>query len=211
MDKEAYEPLTGKSSTTLKKELQGLPTEEKGLAFERALAELYRGNGWIVSVQGGRGDEGADILLSHPKTPHTVSLIVQAKNQSRPLTLDQTRIELVKFEQQAAERYKCQQFRLVAVNGFVAEAKKLIAFNLLLDSWDHVETLLATYSPDKITQPDIELFAHNRMTYVEVRNLWEGTNQVGVVQATGTGKSYLIAKALTDFHGEKKIVLAPSH
>lgn len=211
MDKEAYEPLTGKSSTTLKKELQGLPTEEKGLAFERALAELYRGNGWIVSVQGGRGDEGADILLSHPKTPHTVSLIVQAKNQSRPLTLDQTRIELIKFEKQAAARYKCQQFRLVAVNGFVAEAKKLIAFNLLLDSWDHVEVLHRTYSPDKTTQPDIELYAHNRVTYGEVINLWEGTNQVGVVQATGTGKSFLIAKALTDFHGESKIVLAPSH
>lgn len=45
MDKETYEPLTGRSSAALKEELQGLSTEEKGPAFERALAELYRGNG----------------------------------------------------------------------------------------------------------------------------------------------------------------------
>jgi len=200
-----------KNAKGLKTALIELPPSQKGCAFENVLAELYQGNGWIVTVQGGRGDDGADILLSHPKTPHTVSLIVQAKNHNKPLTVDQTLLELTKFEQQAAPRYKCQQFRLVAVNGFVGEAEKLRAFNLLLDSWEHVEKLIQHYNPKKSTLPDIELFSHNQQTYDKLQKLWLENNQVAVVQATGTGKSFLIAKVMSDYHGKHKIVLAPSH
>jgi len=118
--------LTEQKNISLIKEcLENLPKREKGPIFEWYLAELYQGNGWLPKVQGGRGDSGADILLYHPKTPHQVSLIVQAKNHAAPLTFDQTKIELVKFEQQAAPQYECQQFNLVAVNGFVQESKKL--------------------------------------------------------------------------------------
>jgi len=195
----------------IKTALAELPPSRKGCVFENVLAELYRGNGWIVTVEGGRGDDGADILLSHPKTPHTVSLIVQTKNHNKPLTLDQTRSELIKFEQQAAPRYKCQQFRLVSVNGFVGAAEKLRAFNLLLDSWEHVEKLMQHYNPKKNVLPNVELFSHNQQTYNELQKLWRENNHVAVVQATGTGKSFLIAKVMSDFHGKHKIVLAPSH
>src|SRR3972149_8013868 len=147
-----HDQLINKDSSGIKASLQELPSQDKGPAFEKLLAELYKGNGWLVSIQGSRGDEGADILLYHPKTPQTVSFIVKAKNHAKPLTLDQTRIELIKFEQQAAPRYKCQQFRIVALNGFVEEAGKLGQFNILLDSWSHVESLLKHYNPGKSTE-----------------------------------------------------------
>ncbi|MEI6702739.1 MAG: DEAD/DEAH box helicase family protein [Deltaproteobacteria bacterium] len=194
----------------LKLFLDALPSKDKGAIFESLLTELYRGNGWLVQKQGGRGDAGADILLYHPKTPSTVSLIIQAKNHSLPLTFDQTRIELIKFEEQSAPLHNCQNFRLVAVNGYVREAHKLGAFNLLLDGWEHVEKLVKSYDPESTAEPSIELFAHNRITYQRINELWEDSRHVAVVQATGTGKSYLIAKVLADFLNKRKVVLAPS-
>jgi len=168
----------------LKLFLDSLPVREKGSVFEFLLAELYRGNGWLVQHQGGRGDAGADILLYHPKTPSTVSLIIQAKNHALPLTLDQTRIELIKFEEQSAPLHKCQNFRLVAVNGFVSEAQKLGEFNLLLDGWEHIDKLVSGYDPESCIEPSIELFAHNRTTYEQIKAHWQETDHVAVVQAT---------------------------
>ena len=159
----------------------------------------------------GRGDAGADILLYHPKTPSKVSLIVQAKNHAIPLTFDQTKIELVKFEQQAVPRYNCQQFNIVAVNGFVKEAKKLREFNMLLYAWDYVVGLIERYDPDRTTEPEIELYAHNKITYERCKELWLESNYVAVVQATGTGKSYIIANVMADFLDSKKLVMAPSN
>lgn len=202
--------LNSRDSVGLKSSLETLPVKDKGSIFEFFLAELYSGNGWLVQRQGGRGDSGADILLYHPKTPSSVSLIIQAKNRSLPLTFDQTRLELIKFEEKSAPLHKCQNFRLVAVNGFVREAEKLGDFNLLLDGWEHIEKLVSSYNPEPIPEPTIELFAHNRNTYQRINELWEDSRHVAVVQATGTGKSYLIAKVLADFVDKRKVVVAPS-
>ncbi len=70
---------------SIKSLLDGLPREQKGLVFEEYTKSLYQGNGWIAVRQGGKGDEGANILLSHPKTPESVSFIVQCKNWATPL------------------------------------------------------------------------------------------------------------------------------
>ncbi len=203
------ELLKSRNYAAIRSELQVLPEKEKGRAFELFLAELYQGNGWLVEVKGGRSDHGADIQLYHPKTPTKSSYIIQAKNHSKPLTFDQTRLELIKFEEQAARKYDCQQFRLVALNGFVKEAQKLGRFNLSLKDWEHLAGLISKYDPRKITEPQIDLYAHNETTYQRVRELSMDSRQVAVVQATGTGKSYLIAKVMADFLADKKLVMAP--
>ena len=202
--------LKAKEAAAVKGYLEALPEKEKGDVFEKLLAELYHGNGWLVDVKGGRSDKGADILLFHPKTPAKPSYIIQAKNHSKPLTFDQTKIELVKFEEQAAKKYDCSQFRIVAINGFVKEAQKLSRFNLSLKDWEHLAGLISKYDPEKITEPQIDLFPHNEATYQRIRELWTDTNKVAVVQATGTGKSFLIAKVMADFLNDKKLVMAPS-
>ncbi|QXE92797.1 Helicase associated domain protein [Geomonas subterranea] len=199
-----------------KRDTQGLRAflrtcvDNKGKVFELLLAELYEGNGWHVALKGGRGDAGADILLFHPNTPSTVSLIIQAKNRALPLNFDQTKIELMKFEEQGASLYNCQNFRLVSVSGFVRRTKKLTAFNMLLGGWEHVEELVSTYAPQSELLPKIELYAHNRNTYERINELWTASRHVAVVQATGTGKGYLIAKVLADHIDKPKVVLAPS-
>ena len=57
---------------------------------------------------------------------------------------------------------------------------------------------------------DIKLYPHNRDTYHKIQEMWQTTNRVAVIQATGTGKSFLILKCLFDIPKKNKVVLAPS-
>ena len=195
----------------IKSLLEGLPREQKGQVFEEYAQRLYQGNGWIAVRQGGRSDEGADILLSHPKTPESVSFIVQCKNQARPLSDDDTRIELLKFEQKGRETYNCHQYRLISVSGYVKDAKALSEWNMLLDEWRYVGSLIDGYDPENKAEPEIELFAHNRNAFAEVETIWITSNRAAVVHPTGTGKSYIIAKAVSHFAAGEVLVLAPNN
>jgi len=58
---------------------------------------------------------------------------------------------------------------------------------------------------------DIKLYPHNQETYDKIQNLWETENKVAAVQATGTGKSYLILKCIYNDPESNKVVLAPSN
>ena len=64
---------------------------------------------------------------------------MQAKNWMHPLTYDDTKIELLKFEEQGKSKYTCSLYKLVAVNGFVKGARALSRFNLQLSSWHSIE------------------------------------------------------------------------
>lgn len=57
----------------------------------------------------------------------------------------------------------------------------------------------------------VDLLKHNQEAYEKVKEaIGEGKKRIAVSHATGTGKSYLIAKLFEDFSNEKKLVLVPS-
>lgn len=56
----------------------------------------------------------------------------------------------------------------------------------------------------------IQLKPHNQHTYNKIKEAFEDTNMVGVVQATGTGKSYIIAKVIENMNFKKVLFLSPS-
>jgi len=58
---------------------------------------------------------------------------------------------------------------------------------------------------------EIELYPHNQETYDKIQELWKTENKVAAVQATGTGKSYLILKCIYNTPEANKVVLAPSN
>ena len=60
------------------------------------------------------------------------------------------------------------------------------------------------------TVNSIQLFAHNQEIYNKIQKMWKTENRVAVIQATGTGKSYLILKCLYSAINENKLILAPS-
>ncbi|OLO26801.1 hypothetical protein BTR23_22235, partial [Alkalihalophilus pseudofirmus] len=209
--KELKRLATNKEKAKIKSLLHQIPIDKKGIVFEEFLKELYIGNGWLAIRNGSKGDAGADILLFHPKTPDTISIIVQAKNQARRLTFDDTRIELIKFEEKSKVKYMCNSYVLVSIEGFVKGAKKLDEFNMRLENWDYVEGLIDKYSSKRRNaEPEIELLAHNKKAYDNSKELFRHSKKVAVVQATGTGKSYIIIKFLSDFINKQCLVLAPS-
>lgn len=191
--------------------LNSLPSEHKGEVFERFLKILYEGNGWLVRNVGGKGDGGADLLLSHPKQPDKINFIVQAKNWNHPLTFDDTKIELVKFEEKAKTLYDCSFFEIISLNGYVTDAKKLKRFNISLKSWKDIDQLIKRYDPNGNQEPLMDLYPHNQDTYDRIKELFKLNKKVCTVQATGTGKSYIIAKFLNDNINLKTALLAPSH
>ncbi|MEK7224079.1 MAG: restriction endonuclease, partial [Bacteroidota bacterium] len=190
--------------------LESLPDTLKGKVFEEFIAELYRGNGWIAEVKGGRNDKGADILIRHPKEPTTVQFILQAKNHSTPITQKDTLSELNQFITDASPKYCCKQYRIIATNGFVEDAFKFQRYNLRLESWMHIETLIHNFGKTEKEEPEIGLHSHNILAYENLKTLWKTNKRVAVIQATGTGKSYIIFKILSNFFGKKKILLTPS-
>ena len=57
----------------------------------------------------------------------------------------------------------------------------------------------------------VDLLKHNQETYEKVKlALTDGKKKIAVSHATGTGKSYLVAKLFEDYSNDKKLVLVPS-
>ena len=57
----------------------------------------------------------------------------------------------------------------------------------------------------------VDLLPHNQEAYEKVKlQIAEGKKKIAISHATGTGKSYLIAKLFEDYSDYKKLVLVPS-
>lgn len=59
-------------------------------------------------------------------------------------------------------------------------------------------------------QNKVDLKKHNLETYNIIKETYKERNHIGVVQATGTGKSFLIAKCIEDMDFKKVLFLTPS-
>lgn len=56
----------------------------------------------------------------------------------------------------------------------------------------------------------INLKPHNIKAYNEAKEMLNGDNRAAIVQATGTGKSYVIMQFIYDYSNEDKLIIAPS-
>ena len=199
----------------IKSDLESAPEAIKGKLFEKYIAYLYEGVGYAVTHNGKKGDNGADVLLYHPDEPNRVSIIVQTKNQKKPLTRKETKAELIQFEESGCKIYNCYQYILISINGFVKDCESLKDYNMKMVSWDYVAGLISDFKEDVLTAkkraPRLELNAHNQVAYDEILESLKHQDVLAVVRATGTGKSYLISELLYDYNDKKKLVLAPSH
>lgn len=202
--------IDNNARSDIKTYLDNLSETIKGKVFEYFIADLYKGNGWLTEINGSKNDKGADILVRHPSEPTKVKFIIQAKNHKGKITKKDTLSELNQFKEEASKVYNCKQYRLISLNGFVEDAYHFEKYNLRLENWEHLDRLLDNYNKREQEAPEIGLHSHNKTTYQNITNLWKTTKRVAVIQATGTGKSYLIFKAISDFIGKKKILLTPS-
>ena len=57
----------------------------------------------------------------------------------------------------------------------------------------------------------VDLLKHNQEAYEKIKSaITDGQKKIAIAHATGTGKSYLIAKLFEDYSNDKKLVLVPS-
>lgn len=57
----------------------------------------------------------------------------------------------------------------------------------------------------------VDLLKHNQEAYEKIKSaITDGQKKIAIAHATGTGKSYLIAKLFEDYNNDKKLVLVPS-
>lgn len=181
------------------------------MLFEKTLAMIFSGNGWHVRHSGKANDKGADLLLFGSTGQQSPIFVVQAKNHSRPLTVDQVRSEIVKFEKEGIQEYKCRQFRLISLNGYVKKADKLLGdFKVTLESWHDITPLIENYKVNGRALPPIELNAHNKWAWEQTDGYFQVNRNLAFIQATGTGKSYLGLRAIQKYIGCKILYLAPT-
>ncbi|MDP3929510.1 MAG: Helicase associated domain protein, partial [Bacteroidota bacterium] len=175
------------------------------------LMEAYRGNGFAVRCVESRDQQAFDILISSIDNPTNVFLIVTILIRERPLVFNEVKTKLHELENIKSNTYHCNQYAIISPSGFEQKCLKLKAFNLLLLDVQYIKELLKSYNASNIREPQIQLFAHNQNTFERTLNLFKTHSKIAVVQATGTGKSFLIAKLLFHFKNSKRLVLAPSH
>lgn len=96
-------------------------------------------------------------------------------------------------------------FLIVATGGFEAEAFELEQFNLKLVDIYYIEEL------NEMGVNHIEMLPHNQKAFKSIMEQLEKRQKTAVVQATGTGKSFLACKTIQALNLENNLIVAPSH
>lgn len=95
---------------------------------------------------------------------------------------------------------------LIATGGYEEECSYLDGYSVRLEDSTYLESILNNSN----NNTPIELLPHNNFTYKNILKMWETQNLVSVVQATGTGKSYLVAKILQS-KNYKSAIICPTN
>ena len=155
-----------------------------------SLCDLYHSYHYFVT------EESGCLLVGFRED--SVTFIVKEVWNKEPVGLPEVD-RLYTEMQRIGEMCGCNQFRILAHGGYLPEALSFELHGLTVSDESYLRSLE--------TGKHIELFSHNEAAY---RAIEEGfkTNRIGaVVQATGTGKSYLIARYIVN-HSEARILFA---
>lgn len=200
-----------KDALSARQYLEALDEKTKGRVFEHFLAKLYTGNGFIAQVKGGKGDKGADIIIRKSKKSEEIAFIIQAKNHNIPISKKDTIAEIRQFREESAVHYNCKRYRLITINGYVKDAFDYQKKGWVdLHDWKHVEFLIHEFGKLEKSKPSADLRSHNKQTYDEIIRLQQFEKHLSIIQATGTGKSYVIYQLLCDNIEKKILLIAPS-
>lgn len=158
-----------------------------------SLSALYQANGYVVR-------EAAGCLLVGFK-PETVSFIVKEIRNDAPL--GKAEAEALYAELQGVgEVYGCRHYRVVAYGGYTSDALAFELYGLTFSD--------AAYPARLASGRHVELFSHNEAAYRAIEKGFTQHRIGAVVQATGTGKSFLIARYMVEHARDKILVIAPN-
>ena len=98
---------------------------------------------------------------------------------------------------------------IFSVHGYESETKELEDFNTSFYGIPEIIGL-AKYASRGTSIPYPELMSHNALALKQIETMLSTTGKACVVQATGTGKSYLIARCVLSRPTETILILAPN-
>lgn len=133
--------------------------------------------------------------------PGMVHALVKEVWNKRPLSRTDAERYYAEFSSLSRGRGN-PYFRIVAHGGFLPEALAFELHGLTVSDESYIRNLSG--------RKHIELYPHNEAAYRAIRKGFEQHRIGAVVQATGTGKSYLLARYIADHAAEKILVFAPN-
>lgn len=148
-----------------------------------------------------RPEYRAGVICLHFGLNESVCQLVKIIECPTPLSAAEVEQEYQTL-QQMGKQVGCSQFRLISLGGYGAKIKNPAPLNLSLSDTNYLESLRSLYH--------IELFAANETTYRAMSRKLSPSNRVAVIQATGTGKSLLIARFALDCADKQVVVVTPS-
>lgn len=166
-----------------------------GLIFENrgGYCSIYQTHGYFVV-------ESSGCLLVGFKQ-NVISFMVKEIRNATLLTKEEA--EQIYVEMTEVGRvYGCRHFRVVAYGGYLPEALDFKLHGLTLSD--------AAYLDELKSGTHVELFPHNEAAYRAIEAGFKCHRVGAVMQATGTGKSFLIARYIVKHPRERILVVAPS-
>ena len=144
--------------------------------------------------------ESEDLLWVGFKAGMVHAIVKEVWNE-RPLTRSDAELFYKKFSS-LNKVYRNLYFRIVAHGGFLPEALDFELHGLTVSDESYIESLLSGRH--------VELYPHNEAAYRAIMRGFKQHRIGTVVQATGTGKSYLLARYIADHAKENILVFAPN-
>lgn len=162
--------------------------------LKQLLVNRYRNLGYDVQSS----DDTLHLRFS-PDSP-SPAVMVKVAYDNAPMDRESVQRIFNDLEQQAV-RNGCHQYRLVNPAGFTPECRVFEDYNLALSD--------STYVRNMGKPGFLDLYAHNEKMHREIQTAFRTSNRVAAVQATGSGKSLLIAASVRDNAGKRQLVIAP--
>jgi superfamily II DNA or RNA helicase len=189
----------------------------KGRIFEVLLEELFNGNGYIVDRLGNGGNDGGCDLLVKYSEKDEVRLVVQAKNWNTSINKYDIIKELGKFKDNYKKQYNLSNNQFCFVTWrYVKESKKILSNELNIKVWDEqdITELFRNYKWIYPRKSSIILEEYQKRAFREIVSYWNRNQRCYVEFATGTGKTYIIAKLveqLLQTYNHYILILSPSN
>lgn len=87
-----------------------------------------------------------------------------------------------------------RNYIIISKYGFEEDCFSVEGYSVRLESVNYINSIMKS----NFTNKPIELLPHNHIAYKNLVSMWEKERFASIVQATGTGKSYIITKTLQE-------------
>lgn len=134
-----------------------------------------------------------------------IEFIVCFTENTAPLSLFEVHT-LLKEASNVSNFTGIKNYILIATGGYEDECILLDGYSVRLEDSNYLESLKNATKKNK----PIELLPHNNTAYKNAIKMFETNRLASIVQATGTGKSYIVAKLLQETN-YRSVIICPTN